>query len=544
QKTGATSVLGTVINGGGTYTGIYAQHTAYSATAFPLSYPSGGSGSQELFAPLTRPPNGGCLSSATVALNSGGGHNYTFFVVFDYCGAGAPKLVAGAQIDDPNDPTHLFKNNYLVTNNHGLPIYATLSFTTDAVPTASSTWYMLLYNFKTNTYNLVSQATGTSGTSYGYSVYESAFLPGPCPSGLRRIAADYLQLYSAGTGHFTPVTPTMSGTTSVVINPSSATPCFNADSSGPATDTFAMINPNGYWNVTTHGVVTEFSAGITPSSGLYGITKGSDGNMWFTESYGNAIGRITPTGVVTEFATPSGHGRDDTTGPDGNVWFTEGASIGRITPAGVVSEFSSGITGGSQPEGIASGPDGNLWFTETVGRIGRITPSGLVAEFSKGISAFSEPFGITGGPDGNVWFTEKNGNRIGRITPLGAIKEFSTGITSGSAPTGITKGPDGNLWFTEDTGNRIGRITPTGTVTEFSIGITPGAGPQGITTGPDGNLWFTETARNGIGRITPAGIVTEFSSGVTGSFPYRIATGPDGNLWFTEFYTMIGRIEP
>jgi len=30
----------------------------------------------------------------------------------------------------------------------------------------------------------------------------------------------------------------------------------------------------------------------------------------------------------------------------------------------VVTEFSNGITGGSEPYGIAAGPDGNLWFTE------------------------------------------------------------------------------------------------------------------------------------------------------------------------------------
>src|SRR5207302_4789039 len=71
--------------------------------------------------------------------------------------------------------------------------------------------------------------------------------------------------------------------------------------------------------------ITEFSAGITAGSGPYGITAGPDGNLWFTEYFGNRIGRITPAGVVTEFRagltgfTPSGIA----IGPDGNLWFTE-----------------------------------------------------------------------------------------------------------------------------------------------------------------------------------------------------------------------------
>ena len=59
-----------------------------------------------------------------------------------------------------------------------------------------------------------------------------------------------------------------------------------------------------------------------------------------------------------------------------------GNRIGRITPTGVVTEFSTGISEGSAPQGITAGPDGNLWFTESdASRIGRITPAGVASEF-------------------------------------------------------------------------------------------------------------------------------------------------------------------
>jgi streptogramin lyase len=295
------------------------------------------------------------------------------------------------------------------------------------------------------------------------------------------------------------------------------------------------------------GQVTEFSAGITANSRPAGIAAGPDGNLWFTESNGNRIGRITPAGAVTEF-TAAGTPTGIAAGPDGNLWFTEflGKKIGRITPAGVVTEFSAGITpADGYPSGIAAGPDGNLWFTEPNGnRIGRITTAGVVTEFSAGITAGSFPTSIVAGPDGNMWFTESSGNRIGRITPAGVVTESSIGITAGSSPYGIAAGPDGNLWFTESTGNRIGRITPAGAVTEFSTGITAGSGLRDIAAGPDGNMWFAELEGQRVGRITPAGVVTEFSAGITAlSNPLGIAAGPDGNLWFTESLgSRIGRI--
>src|SRR5205807_545031 len=83
-----------------------------------------------------------------------------------------------------------------------------------------------------------------------------------------------------------------------------------------------------------------------------------------------------------------------TVGPDGNLWFTETSTdkIGRITPGGVVTEFSSGITADSGPYYITAGPDGNLWFTEFFGnKIGKITTTGTVTEYSAGLSSGSGP---------------------------------------------------------------------------------------------------------------------------------------------------------
>ena len=65
-----------------------------------------------------------------------------------------------------------------------------------------------------------------------------------------------------------------------------------------------------------------------------GITVGPDGNLWFTDSGLGMIGRITPSGQVTEFKVPYQFSRPAyiVTGPDGNLWFTDPGSgaIGRV----------------------------------------------------------------------------------------------------------------------------------------------------------------------------------------------------------------------
>jgi virginiamycin B lyase len=268
-------------------------------------------------------------------------------------------------------------------------------------------------------------------------------------------------------------------------------------------------------------------AGSNPA----GITSGADGNVWFVEERGDRIGRLSPTGSLTEFpiAVAGSFPRDIATGPDGNLWFTElTGRIGRITPSGVVTESTIPVRP-AEPISITAGADGNLWFTDYYDRIGRLTTAGILTYFA--LAAGSGPRDITLGPDGAIWFTETDAGKIGRAATDGMFDEFTLPVPS-AGPNGIAAGPDGNLWFTEISTSRIGRLTPSGVLTEFPL--AGGAQPYGIAAGSDGNLWFTESALDRVGRITPAGVVTEFPV-TPGSGPNEITPGPDGGLWFSEF---------
>jgi len=58
----------------------------------------------------------------------------------------------------------------------------------------------------------------------------------------------------------------------------------------------------------------------SPSS----ITVGPDGALWFRESFGQKVARITTGGVITESRAFANSGPEGiTTGPDGNIWFAD-----------------------------------------------------------------------------------------------------------------------------------------------------------------------------------------------------------------------------
>jgi virginiamycin B lyase len=202
-------------------------------------------------------------------------------------------------------------------------------------------------------------------------------------------------------------------------------------------------------SVTPDGVITEHQFSFFGVS--VGITTGSDDNIWFTDQTDNAIWRYNlSTGRFTRFVlpTPNAFPGDITTGADGNMWFTEQAvdKFGRITPTGVITEF----TGVDSPGSIAAGPDGNIWIASAfTSVIARVTPAGNITLFPTP----NQPFIIRPGNRNNLLFTEFSANKIASITTDGVVTESPEFI--GSSPTGITAGVGRNVWFLGTSSNRV-----------------------------------------------------------------------------------------
>ncbi|MHB8147439.1 MAG: virginiamycin B lyase family protein [Vulcanimicrobiaceae bacterium] len=323
----------------------------------------------------------------------------------------------------------------------------------------------------------------------------------------------------------------------------------NASALAPATvgGVFALgypANAGGntiyYYNLTTPGWSTQSGAGVSMSSGageLYVV--GASGAIYSSP--------VTTTLKVSYYPIPtaSSYPFGIALGPDGNMWFAEsvGNKIGKITTAGSITEFSAGLPANSQPEKLISGPDGNVWFTgywNGCACLGRIAPSGTISTFAYpqgGCQPY--PYDLTVGPDGNIWVTD------GACSSVAVVNTNSPGGTWGgysnlpANPWGIASGSDGNLWFTNYNqygynNPAIGKLTTSGSVTLYPISGLGNGYPDAIVAGPDRNLWFTISGYAAIGTMTTAGVVTTYPI-PSGAYATDIAVGANGTLWFTEY---------
>ncbi|HUP08782.1 MAG TPA: hypothetical protein VMU47_16610 [Caldimonas sp.] len=211
--------------------------------------------------------------------------------------------------------------------------------------------------------------------------------------------------------------------------------------------------------------------GITPGAQAYALTTGPDGALWFTEYTAPRIGRFDPTThVAVEYFGLKAPAVAIAPGPDGNVWFTENVGpatapvVGRITPSGVVTEYSNGLVAGHVLGGLAPGSDGGVWFLKwgTGGSsIGRIdTATGQITFHAASLAGIFPLFGgIAAGPDGNIWFTDYYDALLGRVAPDGTLGQYGS-IFPGSPVNAITASRPGGgaktVWFTDPRTNRIG----------------------------------------------------------------------------------------
>jgi len=229
--------------------------------------------------------------------------------------------------------------------------------------------------------------------------------------------------------------------------------------------------------------------------------------MWFTEWNADKIGKITPSGTITEYSLPSGREPYDIVkGPDGNMWFTEqgqGTSwgkIGKITTSGTITEYSvPELASDPVPVDITSGPEESLWFTvdyektTDTSKIDKITTAGAITQYTppKCGEYGGEMDGITTGSDGNLWYVQVSCDKIVKMTPAGVFTEYSAGpdypreITSSSS--------DGDLWYTSwwDGNSHVTKMTTSGTIsTEYAL--QPDSDPAGIAAGPNKKLWIAD----------------------------------------------------
>lgn len=192
---------------------------------------------------------------------------------------------------------------------------------------------------------------------------------------------------------------------------------------GPIANTLFFSDPghNAIGRITTAGAVTETAIPTANANPLGLATNSANVNLvYFVENSTSKIGILNvQTNTITEVATLTANAGPTmiVQGPDGAMWFTENnvAKMGRISTSGVMTEYP--LAPATSATSLIAAPDNNLYFGDAAqnkfGRISAITPA-TVTEYNIPTSgAFPGKFAI--GPDLRLYLTEVNGNKIAQI---------------------------------------------------------------------------------------------------------------------------------
>lgn len=214
------------------------------------------------------------------------------------------------------------------------------------------------------------------------------------------------------------------------------------------------------WFTTRDGYLGRADASGTssylPVSGTpTGLTAGPDGNAWLTTA--TSVVRVTPSGSVASFTSgieADSVINDIVAGPDGNLWYSDQGNsvLGRVTPAGAVSTFAtenSRAAGnvGSPPKALAVGSDGQLTYfgrssDDLLGDVVGVTspatvPTGTLLtafDFTTSNATMTASINPEGG-ETSVHFDYGTTTGYGRSTPSISV---GSGITAQAVAASVT----------------------------------------------------------------------------------------------------------
>ena len=270
-------------------------------------------------------------------------------------------------------------------------------------------------------------------------------------------------------------------------------------------------------------------------------------DLYFSDFNNGTIGKITPSGNVSTFATGFNSPRGIAFDASGNLYISDQSavrnnSIKKITPSGNVSTFVSGLA--DPVYGLAFDASGNLFAANYfANNIEKITPSGNVSIF---VSGLNRPYGLAFDASGNLFESDflaadLSSGSVNKITPSGNVSTFfSESSTILSALTALAVDPSGNLFVGDVGKERITKISSIGAISSFATGLSP----QSLAFDASGNLFVEDGKNNSIKKIAPSGSASTFVPGINGS-QVGLAfapTSPTTPTSVPEPFTVIGTL--
>ena len=290
----------------------------------------------------------------------------------------------------------------------------------------------------------------------------------------------------------------------------------------------------------------------------YGITVGSDGNIYVADTLNDTIRQITPSGVVTTFAGVAGTGgNSDGTGT--NALFRDPLGLAATGTNILIGDFGNASVRKISMDAIVAtvaGFSGGPGTNDGIGSAAR----------------FNSPTDLAFDANGNMYVADSVNNTIRKIAPDLTVTTLagnpavrgSNDATGAAAsfynPNGLAVDNSGNVIVADTFNSTIRQVTPDGIVSTLAglAGVNStndGVGtnaqfdvPLSVAVDSSNNIYVADTHNNSIREITAGNQVTTIAGspvgtggsvngqGLAAQFldPEKITLDPDGNIYVAD----------
>jgi sugar lactone lactonase YvrE len=181
-----------------------------------------------------------------------------------------------------------------------------------------------------------------------------------------------------------------------------------------------------------------------------------DGTGGIVAKNGNQIVRVDASDASTPIATLSGQAYGLRYGITGDLFVARPSlgTLARVTPAGMVTDFATGLSG---PNGVYPDLDGNVWVTEFGG--GKITRLDSAGAKTPILSGLDSPNGIVLDPTRDrLFYTEYAAGKVMSVDPSGTTAPVEVGGVTGAALDGLVMDACGNVYAMDQGNARLYRF--------------------------------------------------------------------------------------
>ncbi len=329
--------------------------------------------------------------------------------------------------------------------------------------------------------------------------------------------------------------------------------------------------------VTTDGIITTVAgSGVAGNTGDKGpavsaqlntpvaVAIAGTGQLYILDLGNNRIRRVSPEGIITNFAGTGAVGATGDNGQAVNATFSNPTSLAlnaagdllvadagnnriRRISDGIVRTLVAGDL--NFPDGVRADAAGNIYISDSGNfRIVKVTPGGTVTTVagsrSQGFSGdgaaatsamLNYPNDVAIGPGGTLYIADSANARIRAVSPAGVISTFAGSDVQPQifSPDAVSVAASGTVYYTDSFRNRVFSITPGGVVTVVAGDDGQLSAPLGLALDATGNLYIADSGNHAIRKVTPSGVITTVAN--TGiRFPTGVAVDAAGKLYIAD----------